>query len=147
MKVESRQARQAAHPSFSAQLRIPPLPRFARSARAALGAFAHYHCVRPRDVESLTFALGEAISNAMQHAQTQDDIAIGFAVNGTSIVATVHDRGQGFGNRNLRTASLPAEASETGRGFAIMQRCTDFFNVRSTPGEGTTVILGRYLSH
>jgi anti-sigma regulatory factor (Ser/Thr protein kinase) len=147
MNVEDRQARQATYPSFSLQLRIPPLPSYARSARAALGAFAHYHCVGARDVENLTFALGEALSNAMQHAQTQDDIAIGFAVDGTAIVATVHDHGQGFGNTNLRAASLPAEASETGRGFAIMQRCTDFFNVRSTPGEGTIVTLGRYLNH
>ncbi len=124
------------------------MPRYARSARAALAAFASYHDVEPFDLESLTFALGEALANAIEHGHSHDDIEVAFRIDDRQIVATVRDRGQGFENAVARTPSskvaLPLDSSEIGRGFAIMQRCTDIFDVRSEPGEGTTVTLGRY---
>jgi stage II sporulation protein AB (anti-sigma F factor) len=129
--------------SFSLQLRIPPLPRYARSARAALRAFARYHHIAPRDLECLTFALGEALSNAILHSRCHDDIAVGFQADEASITATVTDRGQGLA-KTPRSASSVPDSSETGRGFIIMQRCTDYFNVRTAPGGGTVVTLGRY---
>ena len=131
-------------PSFSMQLRIPPLPRYASSARAALTAFAGYHNVAQIDVECLTFALGEALANAIEHARTQSDIAIGFDIYDSTVVATVSDRGQGLAELPRTFLPMPATMSETGRGFAIMQRCTDFFDVRSAPGDGTVITFGRY---
>jgi anti-sigma regulatory factor (Ser/Thr protein kinase) len=38
---------------------------------------------------------------------------------------------------------FPDITAEGGRGFPIMQRCTDFFDVWTTPAEGTVVTLGR----
>lgn len=131
-------------PSYSLQLRIPPLPRYARSARAALLAFANYHHVEGRDLENLTFALGEALANAIAHARTQHDIAIGFKIDEDAIVATVSDQGRGLDELPPSTAPMPNDLVETGRGFAIMQRCTDFFDVHTSPGEGTVVTMGRY---
>ena len=133
---------------FNVQLRLPPMPQYARSARAALAAFASYHCLAERDVEGLTFALGEALANAIAHGCTNDDIEVGFRIDDKAIVATVRDRGRGFADtarvRGAARAQLPTETSEIGRGFAIMQLCTDFLDVRSEPGAGTTVTLGRY---
>ena len=131
-------------PSFSMQLRIPPLPRYASSARAALTAFAGYHNVAQVDVECLTFALGEALANAIEHARAQSDIAIGFDIDDSTIVATVSDRGQGLAQPPRTSVPMPATTSEAGRGFAIMQLCTDFFHVRTAPGDGTVITLGRY---
>jgi stage II sporulation protein AB (anti-sigma F factor) len=137
--------REPAPSSFSLQLRIPPLPRYARRARTALRAFGRFHHIAARDLEYLTFALGEALSNAMQHARTHDDIAIGFQVDAKSITATVSDRGQGLADTPIGPAGVTvSESSESGRGFMIMERCTDFFTVHSVPGEGTVVTLGRY---
>jgi anti-sigma regulatory factor (Ser/Thr protein kinase) len=130
--------------SFSLQLRIPPLARYVRSARGALNAFGAYHHVAPRDIESLTFALGEALANAIEHAQSQNDIAVGFRIDDSAIVATVSDQGRGLGSTPSMIAEMPRDLTEGGRGFAIMQRCTDFFDVRSTPGEGTVITMGRY---
>jgi anti-sigma regulatory factor (Ser/Thr protein kinase) len=130
--------------SFSLQLRIPPLPRYVRSARGALQAFGTYHHVAPRDLENLTFALGEALANAIEHAQTQNDIAVGFQIDESAVVATVCDHGRGLPDTPPAAAEMPRDLTETGRGFAIMQRCTDFFDVRSTPGEGTVITMGRY---
>ncbi|HKE36291.1 MAG TPA: ATP-binding protein [Candidatus Baltobacteraceae bacterium] len=130
--------------SFSLQLRIPPLPRYVRSARGALQAFATYHHVEPRDLENLTFALGEALANAIEHAQTHDDIAVAFRIDDSAVVATVSDQGRGLPEPAPHAAEMPRDLTETGRGFAIMQRCTDFFDIRSTPGEGTVITMGRY---
>ncbi|MBV8331667.1 MAG: ATP-binding protein [Candidatus Eremiobacteraeota bacterium] len=136
----------AALASFSLQLMIPPLPRYVRSARGALRAFGSYHHVADRDLENLTFALGEALANAIEHAETQSDIAVGFRVDDGSIVATVSDRGRGLDEAPQKTAPLPPDFTETGRGFAIIARCTDFYDVRTVPGEGTVVTMGRYRS-
>lgn len=130
--------------SFSLQLRIPPLPRYVRSARGALQAFGSYHHVAPRDLENLTFALGEALANAIEHAHTQSDIAVGFQIDDSAVVATVSDQGRGLAAPPPLAAEMPRDLTETGRGFAIMQRCTDFFDIRSTPGEGTVITMGRY---
>ena len=129
---------------FSLVLRVPPRPHSARSARAALSAFGNYHGLAPLDVEYLTFAVGEALANAILHARTRDDISISFRLDDVSIIATVSDSGRGLANAPAGPVSMAANSSETGRGFAIMQRCTDFFNVRSTPGKGTVVTLDRY---
>jgi anti-sigma regulatory factor (Ser/Thr protein kinase) len=138
------QRRELAQSSFGLQMRIPPLARYARSARAALRAFAQYHGIAPLDAESLTFAMGEALSNAIQHAKSNEDIGISFGIDDTAITVTVSDRGQGLAKTPFGPASPETGSNETGRGFTIMQRCTDFFDVRSTPGEGTVVTLGRY---
>jgi stage II sporulation protein AB (anti-sigma F factor) len=125
------------------RLSIPPLPRFAGTARRAFSGFAGFHHLAPRDAESLIFALGEAIANAIQHAHTREAIEIRVSVEGNVVIARVIDRGQGFAPPDGQVR-LPSVHAEGGRGFAIMQRCTDFLDVSSTVGAGTTVTLGRY---
>jgi stage II sporulation protein AB (anti-sigma F factor) len=126
------------------RLDIPPLPRFAATARHAFSRFAGLHHLAARDAESLLFALGEAISNAIAHARTDEPIEIHVRIEGDSVVASVGDRGCGFAAPREDLVELPSITSEAGRGFAIMQRCTDFLEVRSKPGSGTVVTLGRY---
>ena len=131
--------------TFNVYLRLPPLPRYARTARLALAAMAAYHRVDQYNVENLTMALGEALANAIVHSDTNDDIEVGFRIDDDTIVATVSDRGRGIADPDGKlNAPLPSESSEQGRGFAIMERCTDFFDVRSIPGGGTTVTLGQH---
>jgi stage II sporulation protein AB (anti-sigma F factor) len=126
------------------RLSIPPLPRFAGTARHAFSNFAGFHRVGGHDVENLLFALGEAIANAIAHARTGDAIEIDIQMRGDSIVATVSDRGCGFAGPSDGPFTMPNLCAQAGRGFAIMQRCTDFLEVESKPGAGTVVTLGRY---
>lgn len=125
------------------ELSIPPKPRFAATARAAFTRFAGINRLEAPDAENLIFALGEAIANAIQHAQTAEAIEVRAFINGRSIVVTVTDRGRGFAPPH-GFVPLPGVFAEAGRGFAIMQRCTDFLEVTSEPGTGTAVKLGRY---
>lgn len=126
------------------RMSIPPLPRFAGTARTALCEFAGVHSVTALDLENLTFALGEAVANAIQHSQTHDAIEIRAYFGGNSIVVTVSDHGRGVSAPPHGAICFPNVFAEAGRGFAIMQRCTDFLEVESEPGAGTVVTLGRY---
>lgn len=127
------------------RLSIPPLPRFASTARSAFSNFAGLHRLTSRDAENLIFALGEAIANAIQHAETLESIEIWVSIEGDAVVARVTDRGRGFaGPPPDGRVALPSVYAEEGRGFAIMQRCTDFLDVCTNPGCGTVVTLGRY---
>jgi anti-sigma regulatory factor (Ser/Thr protein kinase) len=125
-------------------LSIPPLPRFAGTARSAFSNFAGLHRLASRDAENLIFALGEAIANAIQHAGTCESIEIWVSIEGDTVVARVTDRGCGFSSPPGGVVPLPSVYAEDGRGFAIMQRCTDFLDVSTNPGSGTVVTLGRY---
>ena len=131
--------------TFSLQLKIPPLPRYVRSARGALHAFGEYHHVAPRDLESLTFALGEALANAIEHSRSSDVIEVRCRIEDDKIVATIVDSGIGFRSDRTPGAKTPEPLSERGRGLPIMRSCSDIFAVHSVPGRGTAVVLGRYL--
>jgi anti-sigma regulatory factor (Ser/Thr protein kinase) len=126
------------------RLSIPPLPRFASTARRAFSNFAGLHRLASRDAENLVFAIGEAIANAIQHAQTRESIEIWVSIEGDAVVARVTDRGRGFAAPPDGRVALPSVYAEEGRGFAIMQRCTDFLDVSTNPGCGTVITLGRY---
>lgn len=125
-------------------LSIPPLPRFAATARSALAEFAGSHAVTGLDAENLTFALGEAIANAIAHARTAKAIEIRFEVDSSSIVVIVTDHGRGIVAPPQGELRFPSAFAEGGRGFAIMRRCTDFLEVDTAPGNGTAVRLGRF---
>jgi anti-sigma regulatory factor (Ser/Thr protein kinase) len=51
----------------------------------------------------------------------------------------------GLPREKVQGAHLPDPSAERGRGFPIMQRCTDFFEIRTFPTGGVAVVLGRYL--
>lgn len=127
---------------FNLQLRLPPLPRSARTGRDALAALASVHDLASVDVENLTFALGEALANAIEHAGSDAEIELSVTIDARTIVATIRDRGHGFEPPD-GTLPFPELNAEGGRGFPIMQRCTDFFEVTSDQGDGTVVTLGR----
>jgi anti-sigma regulatory factor (Ser/Thr protein kinase) len=126
------------------RLSIPPLPRFAGTARRAFSKFAGFHRLRAIDEENLVFAVGEAIANAIQHAETEEAIELLATTDGHAMVVTISDRGRGFAAPPRGPVRLPGTLCENGRGLAIIQRCTDFFDVVSDPGRGTVVTLGRY---
>ena len=131
-------------PMNAFRMSIPPLPRFAGTVRRAFSKFAGFHRVRNGDAQDLLFAVGEAIANAIAHAQTSESIELHARAEGDAVVVRISDGGRGFTVPKDRGARLPHALAEHGRGFAIMQRCTDFFDVESRPGHGTVVTLGRY---
>ena len=129
----------------SLRVRIPPNPRYGKSVREELITFANDHAVSRGELTDLIFAIGEALANAIEHSGSNDVIEVRCQIDDDKIIATVIDSGRGFEVEAVPKAPLPPLFAERGRGLPIMQKCTDLFAVRSLPGKGTAVVLGRYL--
>jgi anti-sigma regulatory factor (Ser/Thr protein kinase) len=134
-----------APPDVVLRLTIPPQPRRSRLVRDRVTAFALENGVDETDLGDFLAALGEAVANAIEHGGTSHPIRVECRISEHRIQALVEDRGVGF-TRPAETADLPDPTSERGRGLPLMRRCSDIFTVRSAPGRGTAVKIGRFLS-
>ena len=126
--------------------RVPPQPNLSRVVRDGVGAAARGRGLREDDLQSFMTALGEALANAMEHAKAEQPIDVEVSITADRIVATVEDSGVGFRPLPPPEPRLPDALAERGRGLPIMQKCSDIFAVSSRPGEGTVVVVGRYLN-
>ncbi|BDE07331.1 hypothetical protein WPS_26070 [Vulcanimicrobium alpinum] len=139
-------ARIPAGAGASLRLRVPPDPRYGRYVRDRVAGFAQSHGVPEIDVAEFVTAVAEGLANAIEHSGASDSIEVAcWLVGGDQLFATVVDYGQGFEPPEtvLTEPALPDVMSERGRGLPLMKKFTDLFSVRSTPGKGTSVILGR----
>jgi len=125
--------------------RVPAQPHLARVVRQVASAFATENGIDVDDLGQFLTALGEAVANAIEHARTETGIEIEVTIDHNAIVGTVQDAGVGFASDALVSPRLPGADAERGRGLAIMRRCSDIFDVKSAPGKGTAVVVGRYL--
>jgi anti-sigma regulatory factor (Ser/Thr protein kinase) len=134
-------------PGGTLRLQVPADARYAKYVRARVSGFASGHVVEDEDLREFLTAVGEALANALEHSQSSDSIDITCWFDGDRLIARISDAGVGFAAPDdpRAIATLPHVYSEHGRGMAIMDRCTDIFAVKSAPGMGTTVILGRHL--
>jgi anti-sigma regulatory factor (Ser/Thr protein kinase) len=113
--------------------------------REQLIAFATERGVGEDDLTQFLTAIGEALANAIEHARSEAPIEIDCHISRGQIVATVTDVGIGFSSVGPSAGCLPDVTAERGRGLMIMRSCSDIFDVKSVPGGGTAVRLGRYL--
>ncbi len=134
-------------------------------ARAAAAAF-----VMPLDptVEELTeikTAVSEAVSNCVIHgygtakAESCDDETLAEAdtptivmecalENGNRLTIKIEDKGVGIDDVDQAMEPLFTTGDDeerSGMGFTVMQSFMDRLKVRSVKGEGTTVIMTKYL--
>jgi len=124
---------------------IPPSPRYGKSVRDEVILFANRYNIARCELDEFIFALGEALANAIEHSGSAEAIEICCRIEDDRIVASVTDSGKGFIIQTVPKTKLPDEFAERGRGLPIMERCSDIFAVRSIPGKGTAVVVGRYL--
>src|ERR1700682_972563 len=141
------QLRDPAGPGASLRLRVPPEARYGRYVRERVAEFAASQGVPEADAAEFLPAVAEALANALEHSRCEDEIEVNcWVARGDQLLATVVDRGVGFDpSGGVLEATLPHVLDERGRGLPLMRRCTDVFAVRSAPGQGTAVMLGRYV--
>ncbi len=121
-----------------------PQPDLPRAVRHSVAAVARDRGIGEDDIANFLAALGEAVANAIEHANADTPVRIEIAFDDVAMTASVVDGGTGFvlgGNGD----ALPEHKSERGRGIPIMRRCCDAFEITSAPGAGTAVILRRNL--
>lgn len=130
----------------SLRLRVPPDPRYGRYVRERVTTFASAHHIPHQDAAEFVTAVSEALANAIEHSRSPETIEIScWIVGDDQVIATVVDHGVGFEAPEVREPTLPEPFAERGRGLPIMRRYTDLFSLRSTPGKGTSVVLGRFV--
>jgi anti-sigma regulatory factor (Ser/Thr protein kinase) len=129
------------------RLSVPPDPKINGHVRREVIAFAEAQGIADDDVIDFVGAVGEALANAIEHSHTHEPIEISAWLLGEDrLFACVSDRGIGFAATERTLApTLPDGYAERGRGLPIMRRCSDVFSVRTAPGEGTRVTLGRHV--
>ena len=131
------------------RLRVPPDPRFAGYVRQRVETFTAVNNVPQADGAEFVTAVSEALANAVEHSRTKDEIEVAcWLVDGNQLLATVVDSGVGFdATAVIEDSALPEPLAERGRGLPLMRRFTDLFALRSEPGAGTRVVLGRFLRY
>lgn len=125
--------------------RVAPQPQVSRTVRGSVTEFARGNGVSEDDLAHFLIALGEALANAIEHGHADSPIDIEVRIGKDRIIATVQDGGVGFAAEVISEAALPSDCAERGRGLPIMRRCCDIFALKTEPGKGTAVVLGRYL--
>jgi anti-sigma regulatory factor (Ser/Thr protein kinase) len=128
----------------SLTMRVAAEPRASRAVRDAVATFGRRIGVEESDLDVLLTAIGEAVANAIEHSGTVEPIEVSCVARDDQILVAVRDFGRGLSEAAIAT-DIPPVHRERGRGWPIMRTCSDVFSVRSMPGAGTLVVVGRYL--
>ncbi len=121
-------------------------------ARVAIAAFAAQLNPTLPEMADIKTAVSEAVTNAIVHGyQGQENGMVRlWAEYGDRRVLTVTVSDTGCGIRDVEAAMQPFYstgdgAERSGMGFCVMQTFMDAVEVQSAVGEGTTVIMRKYI--
>jgi anti-sigma regulatory factor (Ser/Thr protein kinase) len=133
----------------SLRLLVPSDPKYGSYIRERVLGFAAARCSDDADVAEFVAAVFEAFANAVEHARSEEPIEVKcWSVRGDQLFASIVDRGVGFDAApEVAEPPLPDPLAERGRGLPIMRRYMQLCSVRSRPGNGTAVMLGRFVRH
>jgi serine/threonine-protein kinase RsbW len=110
--------------------------------------------VNEESVDDILLAATEACTNVVLHAgQAAPAYSVAATVDSAGCRVEVTDDGQGCRARPARArrgaagqgAGDVSSLAESGRGLAIMRACVDEVELRTAPGQGTQVVLGKRL--
>ena len=119
-------------------------------ARAAAAGFAAQLDPTLDELGDIKTSVSEAVTNCIVHAYPDSIGTITMRLrilDGEKLEITIRDKGRGISD--LQQAMLPMYTTggeeRSGMGFTIMESFMDKLPVRSTPGEGTSVVMLRTL--
>ena len=122
-------------------------------ARVAVAAFMTQMDPVLEEVADVKTAVSEAVTNSIIHGyegRTSGKITVwcGIEKDKKTILVTVKD--QGIGIENVEQAMEPLyttspDMDRSGMGFAFMEAFMDRIEVRSKKGEGTRVVMWKYI--
>ena len=119
-------------------------------ARVTAGAFFSQLNPTLEEISDLKTAVSEAVTNAIIHGYEDEtkQVELTCDQNGQQLVVTVEDHGVGI--EDLEQALQPffttkPELERSGMGFSFMEAFMDRIEVRSKKGEGTRVVMWKYI--
>jgi stage II sporulation protein AB (anti-sigma F factor) len=120
-------------------------------ARVAVSVFIAPLDPQLHEHNDIKTAVSEAVTNAIIHGYADKDgeITMSMLREGRRIVIEISD--EGIGIANIAEAREPLyttkpDMERSGMGFTVMESFMDTVEVRSEPGNGTTVILTKTLA-
>lgn len=121
-------------------------------ARVAIAAFAVQLNPTLPEMADIKTAVSEAVTNAIVHGyRNQPGMVKLSAEYGDRRLLTVSIHDDGCGIEDVEAAMQPFYstgdgAERSGMGFCVMQTFMDAVEVSSRPGEGTTVVMRKYIT-
>ena len=120
-------------------------------ARTAAAAFAAQLDPTLEELGDIKTAVSEAVTNAIVHGypDTLGRIAMRLRIiKGNTLEISIRDWGRGIADVQQAMTPLYTTGGEerSGMGFTIMGSFMDKLRVRSSPGNGTTVVMQRFIS-
>ena len=119
-------------------------------ARAAVAAFCAQCDPSATELADIKCAVSEAVTNCIVHGyrDRKGEIAITVRLIEGGVRIAIRDRGCGI--PDVRRAREPlfttdAAGERSGMGFTVMESFMDRLSVRSKKGQGTLVILTKYI--
>jgi len=133
------------------ELKLPGRPEFISVARLAVAAVAARMGFDYDDIEDLKVATGEALTNAIQDAQSRgvaagEDIVVICALCERELVIEVRDKGSGFDPERRRQMAEQDELQEGGLGLLLIEALCDKVEFETKPGSGTLVRMTKRLA-
>ena len=137
----------SAKDTSTVKLVLPGRSEFLQVARLTTMGVAARAGLTVDDIEDLKVAVGEACTNAIDHAfgdgaeSSNNRIVVRWTVARDEITVEVEDEGTGFDPSELERGRRDVHEGEGGLGFFLMKELTDSLRVESAPGSGTRVIM------
>lgn len=120
-------------------------------ARVAVAAFASQLDFNLNDLEDLKVAVSEAVTNAIVHGydgSQKDTVTIAASLFRHAVQVVVADTGKGIEDvYKAMEAAFTSDPERMGLGFTFMQSFMDDLEVKSAPGQGTSVIMMKKVSN
>lgn len=133
------------------KLEFPAESRNESLSRALTAAFVAEADPTVAELSDIRTAVSEAVTNAIVHGYGGKGGMIYMTLQreGRKITVTIKDKGCGIAD--IEKAKEPfyttaPQDERSGMGFAVMEAFSDEFSVASRPGEGTQIVLVKYLS-
>ena len=119
-------------------------------ARMVVTAFMAEMNPTLEQIADVKTAVSEAVTNAIIHGYNNEEESVSLCCDrdGQQLVITVEDHGAGI--ENIEQAMQPfyttkPQLERSGMGFAFMEAFMDKLEVRSKVGEGTKVVMWKYI--
>ncbi len=135
----------AAPETYSISLSVASGLEFVELAETVTATLARLAGFDEETAMWISMAVREAVINAIKHGNREDRqkrVEIQYAFNHDGLSVRVTDQGSGFDLSQVPNPLDPENLLKpTGRGIFYMKAFMDEVDIRSAPGEGTTVRL------
>ena len=113
---------------------LPLDPARLLRARHRIRDYLYEFGAEPSDVDLVVLAIEEAMTNAVRHSGSTEELVVSVCFEGADLVAEVRDRGNGFDVSCFDPCAVPDIFATGGRGLFLIARCMDGLELRSNGG-------------